>query len=134
MNKVILVLEDSLSCQNLILGTLKKLAHITMVSTIQEARQFLRDNKTDLFVLDLKLPDGNGLEFFGEMQTSLQERTIPTIIVSGDDDLSRKIAAFSSGVHDYIVKPYAPLELRARVQRIISDDSFKMLSFQKMGL
>jgi len=135
MDKVILILEDSLVCQNLILGSLKKLAQIRMVSTIKEARHFLKNNKTDLVVLDLRLPDGNGLEFYGEMQTSLLDKSIPTIIVSSDNDLSSKIAAFSSGVCDYIVKPYAPMELRARVQRIISDkDYVKILSFKKIGL
>lgn len=135
MNKVILVLEDSLICQNLILGTLKNLAQIKMVSTIKEARNFLKNNKTDLIVLDLKLPDGNGLDFFGEMQINLLEKTIPTIVVSSDNDLSRKITAFSNGAYDYIVKPYIPLELRARVQRIINEsNSLKILSFEKLGL
>lgn len=135
MEKVILVLEDSPSCQLLIASSLRRIAEVKIVSSIKEAKEFLTSQLADLIIIDIGLPDGNGLEFFGEIQSHLAEKAIPAIIVSGDNDISRKVAAFSNGALDYIVKPYSPLELRARVERIIRDSqSTSTVMFKKIGL
>lgn len=118
MEDLILVLEDSPSCQKIAVESLKKLAQVKAVSTIEDARAFLSKNAVRLVILDLSLPDGDGLEFYGEMLTRLNHIDTPVVVISGNDDICRKITAFSYGAEDYIVKPYSPMELRARVERV----------------
>lgn len=118
MEDLILVLDDSPSCQKIATESLKKLAQIKAVSTIGDARDFLSKNAVRLVILDIGLPDGDGLEFYSEMQTKLNHIDTPVVVISGSDDICKKITAFSYGAEDYIVKPYSPMELRARIERV----------------
>lgn len=129
MENMILILEDSLPCQKIAAESLNKIAQTKSVSTVKEARDFLKSHKVDMVLLDMSLPDGDGLEFYYEMQTILNLSSLPVLFISGNDDISKKVAAFSSGAQDYLVKPYSPMELRARVERVFKnnkpDDIFK---------
>lgn len=118
MEDLILIVEDSPSCQKIASESLKKLAEIKTVGTIEEARLFLASNPVRLVILDIELPDGDGLEFYSEMQTKLDHSDTPVVITSGSDDICKKMTAFSYGVEDYVVKPYSPMELRARIERV----------------
>lgn len=135
MSNSILILEDSPSCQKIACDSLKKVASISSAFSIGEAREYLLAHSVSLVLIDLNLPDGNGLDFYAEMQTSLNHANTPVLFISGNDDISKKLAAFSCGAEDYIVKPYAPMELRARVERIFR--SFRIsdnFTDQKSGL
>lgn len=118
MENLILILDDSPSCQRVAAESLKKVAPTRVLGTLNEARSFLVENSVSLVLLDLHLPDGDGLDFYSEMQTTLNHPDTPVIIVSGSSDICKKVAAFSCGAEDYLVKPYSPMELRARVERI----------------
>jgi DNA-binding response OmpR family regulator len=74
-----------------------------------------------LILLDLGLPDGDGLRFFAQMKSSRKAQKTPVIILTGRDELSSKITAFSLGAEDYIVKPFDTQELLARAKaKIVS--------------
>lgn len=119
MEKVILVLEDSLACQRIAAESLKMVGDVKLVASLQEAREFLGKNSPDVVVMDMHLPDGDGMQMLTELHNTMAKREIPVLFVSGDADISKKVAAFFSGAEDYIVKPYAPLELRVRVERVL---------------
>jgi two-component system KDP operon response regulator KdpE len=69
--------------------------------------------KTDLIILDLGLPDRNGLEVVAEVRKTSQ---VPVIILSVRNDEGGKVRAFDLGADDYVVKPFGMAELVARIR------------------
>lgn len=135
MDDLILVVEDSLSCQKIAVNTLKNIGEVKAVRTLQEARDYLLNNSVKLVILDIELPDGNGLEFFSELQTKMNFPETPVIVTSGSSDICTKVTAFSYGAEDYLVKPYSPMELRARIERVFrSGRSGSLFRELKSGL
>lgn len=78
--------------------------------------QALRQQEPDLCLVDLGLPDGDGLGLVGEM---LRRRRIPAIIVSGRSEVTDRIIGLEVGADDYITKPFEPRELVARVRAVL---------------
>jgi len=89
---------------------------IDTASTADAALKHLSTSKPDLIILDLSLPDQNGLNLCARIQSSNDLRDIPVIILTANADVQTKVAAFSLGVEDYVVKPFDLLEFRARVE------------------
>ncbi len=73
--------------------------------------------ETDLVVLDVNLPDINGFALCQELRA--RRYYGPIIFLTGRGDLNDKLEAFRIGADDYIVKPYEPLELVARIQSVV---------------
>jgi DNA-binding response OmpR family regulator len=114
MEKVLLV-EDSPEVKIVVQASLKDF-EVHSCSRIQEAEQELKKNKFSLLILDIELPDGDGVSFFSQLQSRVEFSSLPTFFLTGKKDLSQKLAAFSLGADDFITKPFEPAELRARVQ------------------
>ena len=76
-----------------------------------------RDNQKytnyDLMILDITLPDGNGIEFYKK------NNTIPTIFLSAKDDEETIVNGLELGAEDYLTKPFSSKELLARINRIL---------------
>ena len=112
----ILVTEDNAEMRILIEDALGEF-NLTFANDLKQTRDVLAANHFDLLILDLILPDGNGLELLSEL------RAIPVIVLTGKSETSVKVEAFSIGADDYVVKPFDPLELKARVQAKIKKAS-----------
>jgi len=115
--KDILYIEDSLELVVLVKELLKP-HHVHHVSTLKEAEASLQQKTFDLILLDLNLPDGDGLRYVAEKysdQTSSLNKT-PLFVISGQSEVSSKVMAFAIGVDDYIQKPFHHAELKARVE------------------
>lgn len=85
------------------------------VATAGEAWSELRNREIDLVLLDTGLDGKDGYALLAEMQADHEIREIPVICVSGLLNLTDKVTAFTLGADDYIVKPFDPIELKARV-------------------
>ncbi len=70
-------------------------------------------NKPDIIILDLGLPDMDGLQVLGKIRSTSQ---VPIIILSARDDDAGKVAALDLGADDYVTKPFSTDELMARVR------------------
>lgn len=113
MKKILLV--DDAKDAHLILREAFDGEHImTSALTLQEATQILSQESFDLILLDIILPDGNGLEFCAKLRTKSQTQNTPVIFISGKNDISSKSIGFSLGAEDYIVKPFDPVEVKLR--------------------
>ncbi len=110
----ILLVEDSKEIQQMVVQTTAPLAELTWAKTVQEAGQALTGNTFDLIILDVELPDGNGIEYCTQLQGTHAQ--IPIFILTAHTELSEKVLGFSAGADDYITKPFSPLELRARLE------------------
>lgn len=103
--------------QLLLKRTLTPHFDLELASNLQEARNSVfGKQKLDLITLDLNLPDGDGLRFCSELRASPQCENIPIFILSGNHSISEKMHGFQLGIEDYIVKPFEPMELKARIE------------------
>lgn len=114
MNKKILLLEDD----SLLADTLKELLqsetyNVTLVKTGNEAIDKTYDEKFDLYVFDINVPDISGLEILESLRDA-NDKT-PTIFISALVDINSISKAFKIGAEDYIKKPFFPEELLIRI-------------------
>lgn len=110
----ILIVEDDAQIRRFVRLTLEAEGH-----TVHEAETYQRGlieagtRRPDLVVLDLGLPDGDGVELIRELR---QWSAIPVIVLSARSAEGSKIAALDAGADDYLVKPFGSGELSARVR------------------
>lgn len=120
MDKILLV-EDSEEFQHLIKKSLGELARgLSMAVDCAEAKTLLKEINFDLILLDISLPDQDGLSFFNELKNSPETANIPVIFITGKSAASDIVAAFSIGAEDYIVKPFEPMVMHARIRARLS--------------
>ncbi len=112
----ILVVEDNRLEQERIRECFEGHYELFFVAEAAAVRGALRARKPDLVLLDVTLPDGDGYEIFQSMRDEGLGTAIPVIFLTGRDQPQDKVRAFSMGAEDYVVKPFEPLELRARVE------------------
>ena len=86
------------------------------VTRAREARAYMEAHEVDLIILDITLPDGNGLKLFEE---EIRKRGIPTIFLTAEDDEETIVHGLNLGAEDYITKPFSTKELMARVNRVL---------------
>jgi DNA-binding response OmpR family regulator len=110
----VLVVEDNAEMRILVEAALDEY-QLVFSSSLKEAKDHLRGERFDLILLDLGLPDGDGLKFLAELSTETPHKHTPVIILSGKSETVNKVMAFSIGAEDFIGKPFDPLELKARV-------------------
>ena len=114
MNKSILIVEDD---RGLNIGLCQALKTddrtIFSEATLKAARETLLSNNIDLVILDINLPDGNGVELLKEIKRS-SPKTAVILLTANDTDLDI-VSGLDSGADDYITKPFSLSVLRARV-------------------
>ena len=84
--------------------------------SVNQARTALRGGDFDLLVLDVQLPDGNGVELCRQLKA--EGFGVPILFLTARCGLEQKLAGFSAGGVDYVVKPFAPAELHARIRAV----------------
>ena len=110
----ILVIEDDLHIRRLLRTTLERMNYaVGEAPNAREALSVLEIEKPDLVLLDLGLPDRDGLELI----QLVKARSLATlIVVSARDDTDAKVAALDLGADDYLTKPFDTEELLARIR------------------
>ena len=86
-------------------------------SSGNEALDLLLNNKYDLMILDIMMPEMDGFEMLKELP---KEKRIPTIMLSARGEEYDKLTGFDLGIDDYITKPFSPKELIARIKAVLS--------------
>ena len=113
MNKILLI-EDNYMIVKAIVYLLKQNNFDVVVSNnLSDSLNYLSNN-IDIVILDLMLPDGDGLVFY---KTNLKNKH--TIILTAKDDEDIVVDAIDSGVDEYIIKPFRAKELVSRINKII---------------
>ncbi|MCC5451828.1 response regulator transcription factor [Rheinheimera sp. UJ51] len=87
---------------------------VTYCQNAADTLSMLDNIKPDLLVLDLSLPDEDGLCLLRKLRYSQQ---LPVIIISGRTDIDDRVASLELGADDYLVKPFSPRELSLRIER-----------------
>jgi DNA-binding response OmpR family regulator len=113
----LLIIEDELSLQEMMSATLRKEGYIVEgASTYATAIDKLGSYSYDCILLDITLPDGNGLDILREIKKSGKE--VNVIITSARDSIDDKIEGLELGADDYLAKPFHLAELAARIRSV----------------
>ena len=112
-----LVIEDDPSIRSALVRALSDRGHA--VATAPDAMQGLRDaveQRPDIIVLDLGLPDLDGIELLRMLRAV---STVPVIVATARDDDVSVVRALDAGADDYVVKPYSAETLSARIRAVL---------------
>lgn len=83
-----------------------------------DARALIKQTHFDALILDVGLPDGNGLELLRELRVE-QQRHTPVLILSAHGEEIDRVLGLELGADDYVAKPFSPRELSARVKALL---------------
>lgn len=113
----VLVIEDDPAVQTLVKTVLKHNGNeVSVVETAAEGEALATESTFDIIVLDLGLPDGNGLELCERLRNNGVET--PILILSAEKETDVKVKGLHSGADDYLTKPFSTEELMARIEAI----------------
>lgn len=117
----ILLVEDAEEIYPLVKKSLRSIANIVWAKDLASAKALMAKEDFDLVLLDMYLPDGNGVDFLSDLRN--ENIVTPVFLLTSEQDISEKVLSFSAGADDYITKPFNSLELMARVDARLKKDS-----------
>ncbi len=121
-NAKVLIVEDSPSLALGYSAQLEEAGHeVTLCENLAEARNALASQEFDTVLLDLQLPDGDGLTIFDSLKDA--DGFPSVVVVTADGSLSRAIAAMRLGAYDFLVKPVSGTRLLTTVSRAADQGS-----------
>ncbi|HEV8045543.1 MAG TPA: response regulator transcription factor [Rubrobacter sp.] len=113
----VLIVDDEPNIREVVGLYLRRDGHdVVSAADGEEALEVFRKSEPDLVVLDLMLPRLSGLEVCRRMQA---ERRVPLIMLTARGEEEERIVGLSLGADDYVVKPFSPRELAARVTAVL---------------
>ena len=116
----ILVVDDDEKIRAICVEVLTNLGfQVLTASSIAEARKSIRENRPDLLLLDVVLPDGDGFSFMESLKAERASSHLSVIFISARSEVSSKVRALKLGGDDYLTKPFDALELGARVETVM---------------
>lgn len=147
MKRILIIEDDRDLNQGLCLALQNSTHQIVSCFDLQSGRRALAEQTVDLILLDINLPDGNGLTFLQELRKG---SAVPVILLTANDTEMDVVIGLEHGADDYITKPFSLAILRARVSaqlrraeqtdtahnRIVLDRfvfDFDRMEFQKEG-
>lgn len=117
MKATILLVEDDLSLNKGVTFTLTKDQHrVYSTYTIDQAEGVLHKHQIDLILLDINLPDGNGIDFCQKIR---ENSAIPIVFLTANDTEGEMVLGFQTGCDDYISKPFSVEILRQRLLAVL---------------
>ena len=116
----ILVVEDDLTIQLIITRSLEDQFTVISFANGIDALSYLQEgNMPDMIISDLNTPEMGGLELISQLKMSGFFSSIPVLVLSGDESTETRIRCLDAGADDYVVKPFNPRELEARLKAIL---------------
>jgi len=114
----ILLLEDDLMVGKALLQDLQRRQwQVQWLRRTADARSKLESETFDLLLLDLGLPDGDGLDVLKELRS--RQNTVPVIIITARDATEQRVQGLQAGADDYVSKPFDMDELAARIMAVV---------------
>ena len=117
--KCILAVDDAATILLRITDTLDKYYNVVTVNSGARALRYLEKVKPDLILLDIRMPLRDGFEILREIRTMEDGADIPVVMLTGMEDKRYVMESIKLGIRDYILKPFDPNDLLARVRRIL---------------
>ena len=118
----ILLVEDETNIRNLVATMLETAGYQLLLATsCQQAKTLFSSYLPDLIILDLGLPDADGMELLHFVRQSM---LTPVIVLSARSNEADKVGALDAGANDYVTKPFSSGELLARVRAALRNNRF----------
>jgi two-component system, NtrC family, sensor kinase len=123
MNGTVLVVDDSLTVRMNLMEMLDA-ADLTTVgcATVAEARQALAKDRFSLVILDVLLPDGDGIQLLEEIRASPAASGTAVMLLSTESEVRDRIRGLTTGADEYVGKPYEPGYVLARARELVRRD------------
>ena len=113
----LLMIDDDASLNELLVDYFDRFGHkLTAATTAAEGRHLLRRDDPDLLILDVMLPDADGMKL---CQTIRSESDIPIVMLTARGGVPDRVLGLEFGADDYVPKPFEPRELVARVETLM---------------
>ena len=113
----ILLVEDNKAITKALTYTLRQNKYsILCTESVADTLKMLKQEKIDLIILDVTLPDGNGFELY---KTIKKKYGISTIFLTAKDEESDVVKGLELGAEDYVTKPFSTRELIARINKVL---------------
>ncbi len=116
----ILIVEDEPAIRSLISFACSS-ANYTVFDceSVMQAKQMMKEGLPDLILLDYMLPEISGIEWLEELRSHESTRKLPVIMLTARGSESDRVLGLNAGADDYIVKPFMPRELIARIAAVL---------------
>ncbi len=112
----VLVVDDVASNRDLLSRRLRREGHrVVTADSGRSALARLTDDEFDLILLDILMPDMNGIEVLSRLKAENRWRHVPVIMISGLNEVAAVARCIEAGADDYLTKPFNPILLRARI-------------------
>ncbi|QPF75763.1 response regulator transcription factor [Roseateles sp. DAIF2] len=112
------LVEDDLTLGRSLQSALQDSGHeVVWVRRAADARYWVQEDTFDALLLDLGLPDGNGMDLLRHFRTT--HRQLPILVITARDSIEDRLSGLDGGADDYLIKPFVASELLARLRAVI---------------
>lgn len=122
--KILLVEDNETLAKGLVYLLEQNKYNVIHTLNVKDTINYLIDEKPDLIILDISLPDGDGFDLYNR---EISKRKIATIFLTAKDDEDDIVKGLELGADDYITKPFSTRELIARINRIILKENQNLI-------
>lgn len=130
MERILLIEDDQALGRGTALALAGEGREIRVAATLAQGWAALGEGEYALVLLDLNLPDGNGLDFL----TALRRTSgVPVLILTANDLESDQVAGLELGADDYVTKPFSPIVLAARVRTLLKREGRAASPIETIG-
>jgi two-component system phosphate regulon response regulator PhoB len=120
MDNTILVVEDDPELQEVLTLNLQNAGYkVLRAGTVRQAEALVNTTLPQMILLDWMLPDTPGLTFARKLRSEQRTMAVPIILLTGRGCESDKITGLEAGADDYLIKPFSPRELLARIKAVM---------------
>jgi two-component system, OmpR family, phosphate regulon response regulator OmpR len=116
----LLLIDDDARLTEMVGDYLRRQAYeVDTAGSLATGRQRLEAALPDALVLDLMLPDGDGLDFTRELRANPRTRRLPLLMLTARGEPTDRVVGLELGADDYLGKPFEPRELLARIKALL---------------
>jgi two-component system phosphate regulon response regulator PhoB len=116
----VLIVEDELAIREMLKFAFHSSEYTLLEAEDAEAAQvIIMDNRPDLILMDWMLPGMSGLELAQQLKADTNTKDIPIIMLTARGDENDRIRGLDCGADDYVIKPFSPRELMARIKAVL---------------
>lgn len=123
--KCILAVDDTAIVLTRISDTLRNDYNVITVNSGGRALKYLEQEKPDLILLDIQMPQKNGIETLREIRAMKGRADIPVVMLTGVEDKDTVLESAKLGIRDYILKPFYSDNLLKRIHRVFEQEEQK---------
>lgn len=120
--KCILAVDDTAIVLTRISDTLRNNYKVVTINSGVRALRYLEQECPDLILLDIEMPQKNGIETLREIRMMENRKDIPVIMLTGVEDKEAVLKSVRLGICDYMLKPFSSEDLLKRIRRVLEPD------------